>query len=332
VIILTTDTKRFFFVRLAGPSIVPGRIPVPHLLRLLNELSKMINRVGRVINSEVERMRKGRVQQSIKDLTALDLVEVTHGSPAVVLGLERSCRQEVMEGIDFGLEIIEKSIEGLGQIQTEIGGMPYGFDAGVLLACRDLGVVFEQGITEVTLTLNHRPRPVTARYTEEGFRRIQNRIQGPSLTIRTVEGRLLMADFKEHGTRCRIHPSIGDPIICLFNESQKEEVLENILQFVKVIGEAKEDPISGKITSILIHDIKRLEDREKERLDLVPQGTPIPIDFWKSMSLEELAQAQDAQPINDVSTLFGTWPGSPDDGFEEIIMGLRKQNMLMEGQ
>jgi hypothetical protein len=104
------------------------------------------------------------------------------------------------------------------------------------------------------------------------------------------------------------------------------------LQFVKVIGEAKEDPISGKITSILIHDIQRLEDREKERLDLIPQGTPIPIDFWKSMSLEELAQAQDAQPINDVSTLFGTWPGSPDDGFEEIIMGLRKQNMLMKSQ
>ena len=137
---------------------------------------------------------------------------------------------------------------------------------------------------------------------------------------------LLMADFKEHGTRCRVHPSVGDPVFCLFDENQRDEVLENILHFVKIIGEAKEDPATGKITSIKIHDIQRLEDREEEAADLLPKGTPIPTDFWKSPTIEELAESQGVRPLNDVSLLFGTWPDDPNDGFEESIRELRQQS------
>lgn len=149
----------------------------------------------------------------------------------------------------------------------------------------------------------------------------------PQINIRTIEGRLLMVDLQEHGTRCRVHPSVGEPILCLFDDSRKEEVLENITKYVKVIGEAKEDPVSGKITSIQLHDIQRMESREEERKDLLPQGTPLPSDFWQALSLEDLAESQAAVPLQDVSVLFGTWPGDIDDGFEELIGDLRKRNM-----
>ena len=132
-----------------------------------------------------------------------------------------------------------------------------------------------------------------------------------------------MADFKEHGTRCRVHPSAGDPVLCLFDEEQKEEVLEYILQFVRVVGEATEDPVSGKITSIRIHDIERLEDREAEATDLLPQGTPVSQGFWESPTLDELAYSQNVQPARNVRALFGTWPGEQDDGFEKAIDELR---------
>lgn len=46
-------------------------------------------------------------------------------------------------------------------------------------------------------------------------------------------------------------------------------------------------------------------------------------DFWHSPTLEELAEAQGVTPIADVSILFGTWPGEPDDGFEALIDELR---------
>jgi hypothetical protein len=330
--VAVNEIKHFLIIRLTGRAVGAGRIPVPQLLRLLSEFNKVLSRVGRVLLGEIDSVRKGRVQRSIKDETELDLVKITHGSPETVLGLERSSGQQSIEGLDFGLEIFEKSIEGLGQIQTSADDLPPGFDAGVLLAWRDLGMMFEQGLSELEFRLNHRPQPIKSRYTIPGYHRIQQRIQGPVLNIRTIEGRLLMADFKEHGTRCRIHPSYGDPIMCLFNESQRDEVLENILHFVRVLGEAREDPTSRKITSIQLHDIQRLENREQECRELLPQGTNLPADFWQAPSLDDLAQIQGVQPMPDIKELFGTWPGDPDDGFEKIVNDLRKRNVPMESR
>ena len=43
----------------------------------------------------------------------------------------------------------------------------------------------------------------------EGFRMTMH-AKDTEEKVRTIEGRLLMADFKEQGTRCRVHPSVGD--------------------------------------------------------------------------------------------------------------------------
>ena len=88
----------------------------------------------------------------------------------------------------------------------------------------------------------------------------------------------------------RVHPSAGEPVLCLFDNERKDEVLEDILQYVRIVGEAKEEPISGKITSIKIHDIERLEEIENEAVDLLPKGSPISRDFWESLTIDELAE------------------------------------------
>lgn len=132
-----------------------------------------------------------------------------------------------------------------------------------------------------------------------------------------------MADFKEHGTRCRIHPSAGDPILCLFDEEQKDDVLADMLQYVRIVGEAREDQFTGRIASIKIHDIQRLEECEDKAADLLPQGTPVARGFWESPSLDELAQTQKVQPLTNVRVLFGTWPGDDNDGFEAAVDDLR---------
>lgn len=316
--------RHFLTIRLAGKPIGPGRVPVSLLMRLLSEFNKALHRTGMVLMGEAESVKRGPHQRSIRDEIALDLVLLTHGSSETVLGFERAPGQQAFDGIDFGVQIIEKSLQGLAEIQGPGEGLPVGFDAGTLLAWRDVGVLFEHDVDQISFSLNHRPQRASTVYNEPGYRRIQERIKGPQINIRTIEGRLLMADFKEHGTRCRVHPSIGDPVICLFDEVQKDEVLENILYYVKVIGEAKEDPITSKINSIKIHDIQRLEDRE-EGADLLPQGTPLPSNFWQSPSLDQLAEMQGARPLADISSLFGTWPGDPDDGFEEAVRTLRMQ-------
>lgn len=313
----------FLKIRFDGEALGPGKIPVGHLLSFLTNLNKALLRTGRVLVGEVESVRRGRQPRSIKEEVALDLVLLTHGSPAAVLGFERRQTGAALPGMDLGLEIFETALSGLSAVQEADDRLPPGYDAGVLMAWRDAGTLFSKGVTNIDFSLNHRGAPLMTKLTPEGFTRIQERIKGPQTNIRTIEGRLLMADFKEHGTRCRVHPSAGEPVLCLFDEEQKDEVLEDILQYVRIVGEAKEDPLTGKIASIKIHDIERLEDREGEAADLLPQGTPISRDFWESPTLDELAQAQNVKPMMDVSALFGTWPGEADDGFEKVIDELR---------
>jgi len=314
-------------IRIEGEAVGPGKIPVHHLLRFLSNLDKALLRTGRMLLGDAESVRRGPQPRSVKDVVALDLVLLTHGSPAAVLGFERRQSAPSLPGMDKGMDILEKAIAGLAAVQLSDETLPAGYDAGVLMAWRNAGTVFSQGIARIEFKLNHRERPVVTTFTPEGFVRIQERIKGPQTNIRTLEGRLLMADFKEHGTRCRVHPSVGDPVFCLFDEEQKDEVLEDILHYVRIVGEAKEDPVTGKITSIKIHDIERLEDREQEAAELLPKGTPISRDFWESPTLEELALAQNVQPMADVRVLFGTWPGDSDDRFEETITQLRRQSM-----
>lgn len=314
-------------VRFDGEAVGPGKIPVGHLLSFLASMNKALQRTGRVLAGEAESVRRGRQPRNIKEEVALDLVLLTHGSPAAVLGFERRQTEMALPGMDPGLDIFERALSGLAAVQEANDKLPPGYDAGVLMAWRDAGTLFSKGITRIAFTLNHRDTQLTTNFTPEGLTRIQERIKGPQTNIRTIEGRLLMVDFKEHGTRCRVHPSVGEPVLCLFDDEQKDEVLEDILQYVRIVGEAKEDPLTGKIASIKIHDIERLEDREGEAADLLPKGTPISRDFWESPTLDELAQAQNVKPMMDVSALFGTWPGEMDDGFEKAIDELRHSHM-----
>ncbi len=310
-------------IQFDGKAVGPGKIPVDHLLCFLANMNKAIQRTGRVLTGEAGSVQRGRPPHSIKEEVSLDLMLLTHGSPAAVLGFERRQTKMALPGMERGIEIIERALSGLSTVQRVDDGLPTGYDAGVLMAWRDAGTLFSKGIARIGFTLNHGEPSLTTDFTPEGFARIQERIQGPQTHIRTIEGRLLMADFKEYGTRCRVHPSSGEPIICLFDEAQKDEVLENILQYVRVVGEAKEDPLTKRIASIKIHDIERLEGREGEATDLLPQGTPISMYFWESPTLDELAQTQNVRPMMDVRALFGTWPGEMDDGFEEAIDTLR---------
>jgi len=318
-------------IRFEGPDVGPGRIPVTHLLRFLKNLNKAFQRTGRVLQGDSESVRPGPQPSSITDEVSLDLVLLTHGSPAAVLGFQRRQTEPSLPAMDIGLDILDKTISGLSAVQGQDEALPDGCDIGVLMAWRDMGTLFSKKIDSIEFTMNHRESPKAISFTPTGFTRIQERIQehigGPQVNIRTIEGRLLMADFKEHGKRCRVHPSVGDPVLCLFDEEQKEEVLENILHYVRIIGEAKADSATGRITSIKIHDIERLEERENEERDLLPQGTPIPRDFWESTTLDELAQAQNIAPMDNVRALFGTWPGELDDGFEVAIDELRHADL-----
>ena len=133
-----------------------------------------------------------------------------------------------------------------------------------------------------------------------------------------------MADFKEHATRCRVHPSIGNPVNCSLDESQKETILASLLAYVRDAGEAEENPVTKQIKSIKVHSIESIDDR---RGDVQNRSEPTESEhrtFWELPNLEELALEQNVTPVADIHALFGTWPGaSKDNHFEALIEQLR---------
>ncbi len=154
----------------------------------------------------------------------------------------------------------------------------------------------------------------------------RKRSHGPESNIRSIEGRLLMADFKEDRTKCRVHPSVGNPVICHFSKKHKDQVLENLLKYVRITGEADQDAESGKIKKIKIHNIEPLEYSRSKTVGHVESPIPVTTSFWESRTIEELALLQNVRPVEDVRIIFGTWPGEEDDGFEDAIEQLRQES------
>lgn len=321
------EKNSFFAMKLEGPGVKPGRVRLDDFLRLGQEMLRAVERVALVLQGSAESQRAGRRPQDIRAAVSLDVVEVTHGSPSAVIRFERSDAQLSIPDADLGLEAFEKFVQGLSVVTSGGDTYPSGYDAGVLLAVRDAGRLFDRGVDRIEFTLNHRAKPLRVLYNRDGYARVQQRIIGPQLNKRTIEGRLLMADFKGGGSRLRVHPSSGDPVICLFSDALRDEVYRSILHFVRVTGEAKEDPILNKIVSITISDIERIDAKEDQAIDILPSGAPLPSDFWQAMSFDELAAAQGVRPLTNIDAIVGIWPGDVDDGFEESVHRLRQANI-----
>jgi hypothetical protein len=155
------DDDPLLKIRFDGEAVGPGRIPVTHLLSFLANMNKALQRTGRVLAGEAESVRRGPQLRSIKEEIALDLVLLTHGSPAAVLGFERRQTDAALPGMDIGIDILEKALDGLTAVQAADDILPPGYDTGVLMAWRDAGTLFSKGITSINFTLNHRETPLT---------------------------------------------------------------------------------------------------------------------------------------------------------------------------
>ncbi len=313
-------------VRFDGSAIGPGKIPVSHLTIFLNNLNKVIERTWLVLYHDSNSTQLGSVPQNTKKQLELSLVSLTHGSPAAVLGFTNTYQSEAISAAESPTsKILEKALNGLHEVQTDkVVNQPLSdYGTKVLEALSDTGNLFNKGIDKIGFTLNQKEKPIECVLTDRCIVRIKKLLEKPGTSVQTVEGRLLMADFKDQGTRCRIHPSIGDPIPCTFIEEQKDEVYAGILKFVRITGEATLGHTPGQIYSIKIDRIEQLENQDSNLNDLFSDSVPVSRTFWQSPTLDELIHKQNAEPIADVRTLYGTWPGEDDDGFEEAVNELR---------
>lgn len=277
-------------IKLAGPGVGEGRLALAELVHVGRNLQAAVERIALVLRGEAKSLKPGRRPADVTDLCRLDLVGFRGGS--AVLELELGGAERPFEVMDLGEAALDHIVEGLQRI-SQGSSLPAGWDAGVLMAWRELGSAFERGVDHIEVRRAKRNAVSIVQYTRVVRDQIVQQIRGPVQDLVTVEGRLLMADFDEAHRRCRVHPPYGPPVPCVFREDQREVILDLLTKYVRVVGQGEREAEQGRLRVVKIADIEPLAIPGDQ------EGTG----FWEHPSVDDLAQRQAVGPVQNAEDL-----------------------------
>jgi hypothetical protein len=257
-------------------------------------------------------LRPGPKSAVVYQECTLELTGIQKGSTVLPFALAKSQQSLPMpELTTFGREVVlevASAVREIGSTSRRRRNPP--FEAGLLYSLRQMGEVLDRDVTSIEwIVPGNGHRAVKAVFDKRVRDRVLERIQQPSERPECVEGVLEMADFKEQDHKCRIHPLLGQPIVCTFTPEQEQEVYDALRKPVKVYGTATVNPNNSRVDSIAIEKISVVE--------------PLMIgakDFHNGRSLEELAEAQGVSPLDNPKVLVGGWPEG--DNIDEFVEGI----------
>lgn len=304
-------------LRFEGTAIRNNTILFDDLSTFVSNISIAIDRLVQKLLQKDVSIKRGRPSKAIQVLSALEIVSMGKGSVKLSLDLRRNGSQ--FPGWDLGEQATDILVLGIDSLKKD-KLLPKEYDHGILIALRDAGRIIERGIDRIGINSSSSFGVRRTLYTQPIREKVIARIRRFEQAYNIVEGRLLSADVKEDRLRCRIEPSIGDPISCTFDESLFEQILRLMRQFVQARGEATYDVTTGKITLLNIKDLEPIDESSTgEAITKVPLSS-----FWKSNRFEELAEEQSVYPVDDLSIITGGWPEDEDvDPFLTTIRSSR---------
>lgn len=292
-----TSADALLRVRLTGPGVTRGRILLTDLVHVGRQLQVALDRVALVLAGGGTSLRPGRRPEHVRSACALEVVATTSGSFELALDLRRD--QITLPGIDVGEAALEKLVVGLERAAGSEPALPPGYDVGVLAAWREAGSLFDHGVTAIELVLRTRERGRrTIVYDTQAHRRVIQRLREPVRNLRSMEGRLLMADFKQPGSRCRLHPPVGAPVECVFGEELADVVYDSLRSFVRVTGQAEEDAETGRILRLRMTDVEPVAVEDAA-------GPLSAEDFWREPTIEGLGAEQGIESRQPLEALIG---------------------------
>lgn len=301
-----------------GPGVARQTLLLRDFLVFGREIQTALDRVARILQGYSDSIQPGRRLADTERACSLELVSF-QGGGSVTLTLDLPpLKQAVLPTYtDVGEEALRTLMAGFDELSEDQTELPAGYDDGVLLALREAGRTFERGIDSVSIRLGQQRSAKVHVFDRSTVTRIVRRIRTPIQNQKVLEGRLLMADFRESSLRCRVHPAIGPPILCDFDEGVRDAVLGALTHIVRIVGEATE--VQGEIQSLRIQDI--------EVLDTMAGAEPLGLELRRFEdrfpSLDELSEDRSPPMVGDLAALaVGVWP--PEDDVDEFIQSVRK--------
>ena len=124
-------------------------------------------------------------------------------------------------------------------------------------------------------------------------RRIEALIARPASNLRTIAGIILQVDFHAPEVTFTLYTEGGEAVPCAGTEEDLSAVLNGILQAVRVSGDAREDPETGKILSLRADSIERIEGSQIYRFPLTAVR-----EFWTGVEVDTLQARQGVVPFD----------------------------------
>ncbi len=298
---LESGLKPVLRLKVDGPGIRKGRVPVPELVRICREAQDAINRQAEALKKR-KTYHPGPVGHSIQEECTLELIGI-HGNSPTTLDFDlRKPQRALAFTEEFGEKAIREIIAGLRKRTA-------GFDPGVLLRMYKMSeVITPKLISRIEWSApsrNGHNGKASATITKAVRNRLAKQLSTPRKTIVEVAGILDMADFKPEDFRCRIDTPIGASVECTFDPSKADQVQKLLRKNVRVKGEGTIHPYTDKVEVLRISEITAsLEGLEDQS-------------FFTNPSLEELLAASNVKPITDPSVLAGWVPD--DEDVDEMV-------------
>lgn len=313
-------------VTIKGPKVGDARLSARDIADIVTRAQQALKRVGRVLYGE-ESKRRGRDKADIEQLCELFFVGWQTGSAKAELELGVPPPQMHLFGY-IGENSLSAFVNGMSKVRDATAtalNLPSGFDRGVLQTCDELSRVLDHGIDTITFEAGngHARASFTLDSTLRArFRELLGQPVDVSSTVKT--GRL--EELNGHGALTgRFWEPDGTKWLCHFKQEHMEQLPEAWMRNVQIIGRAIVE--EGKERILEIESLVILE------AEMQPPHPPETVPFWKSVSLEELAEQQGVSSVSDIDEISALWPvdDDPDDLIRHILHEREARRTLPEG-
>jgi hypothetical protein len=298
-------------VEVEGPGVHTKSIAIPDLVKICSAIQTAVHRQAEAMERPLaQTLRRGPITASAQEERTLELFGISAGSTGLLFRYAKPQQPlPLPEAREFGTDVLAKVAETVRAFERK-KPQAHEVEAGVLESLRELSEILEKKtITRIKINVprrNGKPRMIRAILNAAARERIAARVKLPTQGELTIEGKLEMADFKEAGKLCRIHPPIGLPLQCTFEPELEDQVYGALRRPARLTGTARLNPNTGKPEELKIEKIEILEE--------LLLGAN---DFFTSRSLEQLAEAQGVHAVTNPNELAGGWPA--DENIDEFV-------------
>ena len=195
----------------------------------------------------------------------------------------------------------------------------------MLQTCDALGKVLDHGIDSITFE-SQNGHPGGAFTLDAPVRDRVRELLGQPVDVSTAAKTGRLEELNGHGALTgRLWEPDGTKWLCHFKQEHIEQLPEAWMRTARVVGRAVVG--EGKEPILQVESFVVLDE------EMAPSAAPESAPFWKSLSLDELAEQQGVEAVSDLDEISALWPvdDDPDELLRHVLHEREARRALTDG-